>query len=279
MQKVPVFIYNNTVEILLDLDHNQRVNNIMYQRNISIQRGLKNKIQLQFKNSDQKLINISSSTFLFSMFDDTDQRLLIEKPVEILDDGTTRSLRGLGQVTFAENDTLNLESVYYKFAIKALDNTGSFIPTYASTYYSVGGILKLEHDATPALVPSEEVVHFQRVYNPDQYALRYEWYSGNLNAHPEFKSNPALHTCAFYMTKFRGTVKIEGTLENDPGTFANYATISTNTYNSFTGIDYVNFYGLFSKIRVHYIPSVNPANNQNNDTSYTGTFDKLLYKC
>lgn len=278
MQKVPVYLYNNTVEILIDLDQNTRINNIMYQKTISVQRGLKNRLQLQFKNSDQKLVDISSSTFVFSMFDETDQRLLIEKPVEILDDGTTRSLRGLAQVTLTENDTLNLESVFYKFTVKQLALDGSFEPTYANTYYGVGGTLKLQHDIEPILKPSTEIKTFQMVYNPDGDKLRYEWYSGNINAHPEYKNAGAINTCAFYMTKYRGQVIVEGTLENDPGTFANYATIATINYNQYTGIDYVNFIGLFSKIRVKYIPSKNPANNENNDISYTGTVDKLVYR-
>lgn len=276
MQKVPVYLYNNTVEILFDLNQNQRVNNIMYQRNISIQRGLQNKLQLQFKNSDQKLLDITSSTFVFSMFDDTDQRLLIEKPVEILDDGVTRSLRGLGLVTLTENDTLHLESVYYKFAVKQLNDSGSFEPTYANTYYTVGGTIRLLHDVEPTLKPTVTVVDFQRYFNAD--LQRYEWYSGNIEAHPEFKNSSAINTCAFYMSNYKGTVLIEGTLENVPGTFGNYALIDTRTYNNFSGIDYVNFTGIFTKIRVRYIPDKNPANQDNRDITYRGTFDKLLYR-
>jgi hypothetical protein len=98
------------------------------------------------------------------MFDDTDQRLLIEKPVEILDDGITRSLRGLGQITLNENDTVNLESVYYKFSVKYRAPDGSYEPTYANTYYGVGGILKLQHDIEPILKPSTEIKTFQMVY-------------------------------------------------------------------------------------------------------------------
>lgn len=278
MQKVPFYLYDNTVEILFDLDQNIRINNIMYQKTISLQRGLKNRLQLQFKNSDQKLVDISSSTFVFSMFDNTDQRLLIEKPVEILDDGTTRSLRGLAQVTLTENDTLNLESVYYKFAVKRLSPDGSFEPTYANTYYGVGGTLKLNHDIEPVLSPSTEIKTFQMVYNADSDKLQYEWLSGNIDAHPQYKNSGSINTCAFYMTEFRGQVIVQGTLENDPGTFGNYATIATLNYDKFTGIDYVNFNGVFSKIRVKYIPQKNPVNNQNNDISYTGTFDKLLYR-
>lgn len=278
MIKVPIYLYNNVVEILVDLDLSGRINNIMYQRDIVLQRGLRNRIQLQIKNSDQKLMNISSSTFVFSMFDSTDQRLLIEKPVEILDDGTTTSLRGLAQVTFNENDTLPLQAVYYNFSVKQLMDQGSYEPTYSDTYYGASGTIRLKQDIEPVLKPTVDVRKFQRVYNSDYGSQRYEWYSGNLDAHPEFHNSTSLHTCAYYMTNFRGTVLLEGTLENDPVTFGNYALIESRTYNIFSGIDYINFQGIFTKVRVRYIPDKNPADQQNNDPTYTGTFDRLLYR-
>ena len=115
-------------------------------------------------------------------------------------------------------------------------------------------------------------------YNADNGKQWYECYTGNLYAYPAFKSNEALHTMAVYMTNYKGTVIIEGTLENDPTSFGNYAIISTEVYNGFTGIDYKNFNGVFSNVRARYIPAKNPVTQQNNDTSYAGTVDKILYR-
>lgn len=276
--KLPVYLYTNLFEVILDLDNNNRINNVMYQRELKLQKGLKNTVQLQFKNSDQKLLNISSNQFVFTLFDTVNQRNLIEKDVEILDDGTTLALRGLGQVTLTESDLEGCESVYYSAAIKALDSDGSYVPTYANTYYGVGATVEVRHDIFPVLLPSQEVNNFDVYFNADQNAQRYEYYSGNLNGHPEFKSNVALHTVATYMTKYKGQVIIEGTLENDPATFGNYAVISTKTYNGASGIDYTNFNGLFSKIRIRYIPAKNPVTQLNNDTVYAGTVDRVLYR-
>ena len=80
------------------------------------------------------------------------------------------------------------------------------------------------------------------------------------------------------MTNYIGTVLIEGTLENDPMSFGNYAIISTRSYNNFTGIDYTNFNGIFSKVRVRYIPAKDPVTNENNNTAYSGTVDKAFYR-
>jgi len=78
MQNLPVYLYPNKINLLVDLDEGVKgAYNVMYQREIKIQKGLKNKVQLQFKNSDQKAIRIlavtttsdfvSSNTFVLSV--------------------------------------------------------------------------------------------------------------------------------------------------------------------------------------------------------------------
>jgi hypothetical protein len=277
--KLPIYLYNNVFELILDLDDNNRINRVMYQRDLVLQKGIKNKIQLQFKNSDQKLLNITTGTFVFVLFDPENQRSLIQKEVTILDDGATLALRGLGQVEFTESDMEACESTYYKAGIKALDTSdNSYVPTYANTYYGVGATVEVKHDLYPTMVPSQEVTKFEVYYNSTLPFQQYEYYTGNLNAHPEQNSNEALHTVAVYMTNFKGQVIVEGTLENSPPTFGNYAVINTYTYNKFSGINYYNFNGVFSKIRVRYIPTKNPITGQNNDTAFAGTVDKVLYR-
>ena len=118
----------------------------MYQRTLTLQKGIKNTIQLQFKNSDQKLLNISTSSFIVTLFDTVNNRNLIEKDVTILDDGVTLTLKGLGTVTFTESELDACESVYYKLGIKTIDSTGSYVPAYANTYYGMAGTVEVKHD-------------------------------------------------------------------------------------------------------------------------------------
>jgi hypothetical protein len=88
MQILPIYLYPNTLDVILDLDVNARgAYNIMYQRDLKVQKGIKNVIRIQFKNSDQKRISISNSgTYMFSMFDINSQRMVIEKPLQVVDD-------------------------------------------------------------------------------------------------------------------------------------------------------------------------------------------------
>lgn len=279
MQKLPVYLYPNLFEVVLDLDDNKELYPIMYQRALEIQKGVRNTIQLQFKNSDQKLLDVSTQTFVLNVFDSVDHTLIMQKSVGIPSALSTATVyKGIGTVIFNERDTLDVDSKSYKFSVVKVEDDGSTSPTYANTYYGVAGTLQIKNEIYPVLKPSYALSTFQRVYNSAPTKMQWEWYSGNIKADPALQDGNALHTISTYLTRFKGKVIIEGTLENTPGPFANYAVINTVDYNNFTGVDYYNFNGVFTNIRVRYIPNKNPIDNQNNDPTYTGTFDKFLYR-
>lgn len=277
MLNLPIYLYSNTLDVILDLDATiQGVNKVMYTRDLTIQKGIKNQIRIQFKNSDQKKVPIlSNQIFIFSMFDTRNQRLIVEKTLQVLDDGTLAS-RGLALLTLTESDTIDLDRSSYQYSVKLADADGTFLPTYVNSYYGMAGTLFISNDVLPTLQPSQEVVKFQASYN--SITRLWEYKSGNLYSYPEFNSNSALHTAAFYMTKFKGTVYVQATLNNTPASFGNYVTVATRTYNKFSGVDYVNFNGIFSFVRVMYVPALSPAASDNNDTIFAGTFDKVQYR-
>ena len=273
MQSLPIYLYQNNLDVILDLDPDvQGVNRVMYQRDLQIQKGIKNKIRVQFKNSDQKRIPISNTgTYVFSMFDAVNNRMLLQKNLTVLDDGVTIGLRGLAELSLLESDTIDLEVSEYQFTVKYQDpSDGTYLPTYSNTYYDVAGQIQVKQDAYPALQPSQEITAFNQVYNDSITA--YQYFSGNVYAYPEYNSNTALHTVAMYMTNYVGTVTIQGTLYNSPQSFGRYVNIATLTYNGYNGIDYKNFNGIFSYIRIMYQPTLDFMGNT------TGTFDKVLYR-
>jgi hypothetical protein len=125
MLSLPVYLYPNVYSVILDLDTTvSGVNQIMYQRDLTIQKGVKNKIQIQFKNSDQKQIPINSSgTFIFTMFDAINQRLLLEKTINVLDDTVTVNIpQDQSQIsnvlTFSSGTTFMIGQSVTGFGIK-----------------------------------------------------------------------------------------------------------------------------------------------------------------
>lgn len=276
MQNLPIYLYTNSFDVILDLDSAvQGVNQVMYQRDLKIQKGVKNQVRIQFKNSDQKRLSIANTqTFVFSMFDAITQRLLIEKPLQVLEE--TTGTRGVALLTLTESDTVNLERSSYQYSVKALDADGSYVPAYVNTYYGASGTLMLSNDLYPVLQPSQEIISFLPSY--DDAVQKYEHKSGNVYAYPEYNGNTALHTIAYYMTRYRGSVLVQGTLNNTPASFGRYVTVATRTYNGFSGVDYLNFNGVFSYIRVIYIPATAPAESTNDNPAYYGSFDKAQYR-
>ncbi len=278
MQILPVYLYQNTLDVILDLDPTViGVNNVMYQRDLKIQKGLKNSIRIQFKNSDQKRIQISNTeTYVFSMFDAINQRLLIEKPLDILDLGTT-STRGLAMLTLNESDTLDLEKSSYTYAIKKLESDNTYSPAYSNTYYGINGTLNLLNDINPVLQPSTEISSFLMSYNSSTDL--YEFKSRAIYADPAFQGNIALHTAAIYMTNFKGTLHVMGTLGNNPDDLTDYSILNSKVYTGTTSIDYINFNGVYTYVQFMYIPELGPTDLNNRDNqSYRGTLDKILYR-
>lgn len=277
MQNLPVYLYTNKLDITLDLDETIRgINQVMYQRDLKIQKGIKNQVRIQFKNSDQKRVRIyNTQTFVFSMFDVVNQRLLIEKNLEVIDDATT-STRGLALLTLNESDTLDLDRTSYQYSVKLQDSDGTYLPAYSNTYYGMAGTLHLSSDIYPVLQNSTDISTFNITYNDD--IQLYEHKSGNIYANPEYNGNSALHTLAMYMTNYKGTVYIQGTLDNSPGSSGNYSNIVTKTYNGFTGIDPINFNGVYTYVRIVHVPATAPAESNNDNPSFFGSFDKVLYR-
>lgn len=277
MQNLPIYLYSNVLNVTLDLDATVRgVNQVMYQRDLKIQKGIKNQVRIQFKNSDQKKIRIyNTQTFVFSMFDAVNRRLMVEKELEILDVETT-STKGLALLTLNESDTLDLDRSSYQFTIKLLDSDGTYLPTYSNTYYGMAGTLHLTNEVYPVLQDSKKIIAFTKHWN--DYLLKYEHKSGHIYADPAFNGNNALHTIAFYLSAFRGTVYIDGTLDNNPSQDTSYSVIDSREYSEFSGIDYVNFNGVYSHIRVRYIPAQGPTDIDNDNPAYYGSFDKALYR-
>jgi len=277
MQNLPIYLYNYKFDVILDLDSTVKgANRVMYQRDLKLQKGVKNQVRVQFKNSDQKNIRIyNTQTFVFSMFDAVNQRLILEKPLDVLDTGST-STKGLAVLTLNESETIDLDRSSYQFTVKMMDNADSFVPTYSNTYYDVAGTLHLSNDLVPVLKDSTVVDAFVKTYNDS--IQKYEHKSGNIYANPEYNSNTALHIVAMYMTNYKGTVYIQGTLDNSPGTSGNYSTITTKTYNGFTGVDPVSFNGIFSYIRIMHVPAKGPTDSDNDNPTFFGSFDKILYR-
>ena len=117
---------------------------------------------------------------------------------------------------------------------------------YSDSQYGVAGTIDVIGDAYGGPRPSEEPTNAFTA----------------LDARPQFNSNAGLHTFAFYTTDFVGDITIEGSLDENLGSWVDVDTITLDN----TPVSYLNVTGVWSRLRVKQL-----ANN-------TGTLDKVLYR-
>ena len=102
MHLIPRYLVNNRIEILANEAGYITEYKPVYQRHITVYRGIDNVLQFKLINPDQKPINTSLYTPRFVAFDENDN-MVIDKDCTTLDDGSSTS-RGLFQVTVSENE-------------------------------------------------------------------------------------------------------------------------------------------------------------------------------
>lgn len=239
MNKLPIYLYPNSLDVILDLDLNKEIHKIMYQRKLKIQKGFKDSIQIRFKNSDQKPVSVSTGTYWFDLIDDAGRELLVSKQLVIIDDGVTTSTRGVSIITFDPLDTINLASGNYKFIVKQENNDGTFTPAYSNTYYGITGDLEIVEDGYPIGYPIQTVdrkkLESGQEYDRTPGNMGYNFYTGWLR--PVVRPTTVTTSSAvFSLASFVGEITVEGTLDNAPSgagqanaqafTITNYVSVS-----------------------------------------------------
>tara|TARA_Y200000002_G_scaffold343707_1_gene316376 strand:- start:2787 stop:3554 length:768 start_codon:yes stop_codon:yes gene_type:complete len=254
MQLVPRYLVSNNTVVVSDGFAANKEYRKVYQRNIKIVKGIDNTITFEVKNSDQKPVSILNTyTPFVEIF--TEDDVLFKKYTGTIKETSTPLYKGQFTINVSDNDTMNIDGQYLSYTVyltKASDNTNTI--TYADSQFGATGTIELISEAFPGPHDSKTITTFL------------DSISSVVNGEPHTNSNTALHTAAIYSTGFAGTVKIQGTLEDN--TTNNWFDINTVTMSSPTQPTYQNFNGVFSNIRFTVA----------NDSGNTGTIDKILLR-
>jgi hypothetical protein len=266
MQTVQRYLINNLVIAYISGYHGR--NSKVYDRRLTLHRGVSNPISFTFKNEDQKAQNITSKTYELNVIDTESKMSVITKTLTILDDGSTVSTKGDASCTITEGDLLPLDAGFYNFAVREIKSDGGREITYSDTGYAAAGTIELLDGAYPEFVASTEVSSFTAVGGPLAHT------SGSINARPGINNNKALHTIAVYTKNFSGTLRVQGTMSASPGSndwfniTMDSAASTANTFSSSTTVTNYNFTGVYHSVRFSW----------GNDSGNTGRVDKILYR-
>ena len=266
MQTVQRYLINQLVIAYISGYHGR--NSKVYDRRLTLHRGVSNPISFTFKNEDQKAQDITSKTYEFNMIDSESKKAVLTKTLTILDDGSTVSTKGDASCTITEGDLLPLDAKFYNFSVREVKSDGSREITYADTGYAAAGTIELLDGAYPEFLSSTSVSSFTGTGGPLTYT------SGSIDARPGINNNKSLHTIAVYTKNFSGALRVQGTMSASPSN-SDYFDITmedagstANSFSDSTTVTNFNFTGVYHSVRFSW----------GNDSGNTGVIDKILYR-
>jgi len=259
MQTVSRYLLDQLVIAYVNGYHGRNSN--VYDRRLTLHRGVDNPITFTFKNEDQKAQDITSKTYELNVIDTESKKAVLTKTLTILDDGSTVSTKGDASCTITEGDLIGLDAKFYNFAVRDVASDNSRTVTYSSTGYAAAGSIELLDGAYPEFIPSTSVTQFTGTGGPLQFT------SSAIDARPGINNNKALHTIAIYPQAFSGKVIVQGTMASSPSD-DDFVTVTSTTFSDASTPSTLNFTGVFHSVRFSY----------DNDPDTTGKIDKILYR-
>ena len=214
----------------------------VYQRNLTVYKGIDNVLEFRLKNGDQKPIDVAGKTPKFVAFDEN-KKLIIEHDGVLNVGDDSAATRGLFNVTITENDLLNVKQQYLSYSLYLVDDTtGAKTITYNDEAFGATGTIYVSASAFPGPANSYSITTFTQAGTV--------WNSETITAEPAINGNSALHTAAMYTDSYIGDIIVQGTLDNTVDGTTHWADIATL---AFTGSEAepvsVNFNGVFNHLR------------------------------
>ena len=258
MQTVQRYLINQLVIAYISGYHGR--NSKVYDRRLTLHRGVSNPISFTFKNEDQKAQNILNKKYTLNVVDTESKKNALTKSLTILDDGSTTSMKGTASCTITDGDLLKLDAKFYNYSVSDVTDANNPEVTYSDTGYVAAGTIEVLDGAYAQFADSTSVTAF--TLSSDTFT------SGAVAGRPGINNNTALHTIAIYPRDFSGTVKVQGTMVATDPTDNDYFDITTSTLSSSSSVSYVNFTGVYQNVRFKAVRS----------TGTTGRIDKILYR-
>jgi hypothetical protein len=268
MQKISSYLYSNRISVVADLASYSVEWKPVYQRNIKIFKGMKNTIEFDVRNADQKRININSYNLKCLIMDNNSQEVLT------LDVDPVPNTTGLATMTVYAQDIAYLNPQFLKYTLYFIDGDENKTPLYADTQFGVSGVIELLGGAVP-VVPDPQIID-AFIYTiddrvPGNYIYTYTSDAVEVNPRNDINDQHSIKL-EFRPSTFDADVTVQITNDAVVSTATEWKDLETfnitNTTDKVTKIynEIVDYSNNIGWLRIKYIPVV----------GNTGKIDKVL---
>ena len=263
MQEIEQFIYSVIIPIQIVTDATITTRNrTVYTRTIKLYRGIDNVVKLQFKNQDQKKVDMTGKTVTFNLLNDATSSVWLTKPATVVNATT-----GIYTVSINEVDMLPLDAEYYSYSVSIVDANDVRTLTYTDDNYSARGQIQILAGHYPQFKAST-IVGLSNQYTPTPYSPGSTNTTSLVASDSTIPKANKLHTTQFYFspTGFTGVITVEATLDPVANFLdGNWFDVKTLTFTDQVIPSFTNWTGIYNSTRFKIVPT-------------TGTITKILYR-
>ena len=265
MQKISSYLYPNRVRLLANLAGFNVEYTSVYQRTINLFKGIDNVVEFDIINADQKRVDLTDLTLVFTMMD-TEGVQLLQKELDVLDQTTSK---GLATVTVLASDIMDLNKQYLHYSIYIDNEDGTQSMIYGDTRFTAKGTIELKGDAMPQPKPDRVQSLFSTMTDEDGNIILT---SAALSPDMYLSTDSTVTTMAIYANELNGSVEVQTTLSPVLGGDTVWTTIETISVEETDTIIDRTYTGLYNWFRLKY------TNGSTIATPVTGSIDKFIIR-
>jgi len=241
-----VYYYIPRQIVVLYVGNSPRRYQTVYAKNLTLHRGVDNKIQFQFINQEEKAVDVTSKEITFRLISYDGKTVLLKKALTAL-----LPLTGIVQLELMVSDLIDInpQNGFYSLEIPV----GDFdLPVFVDSNSGARGKISIVDSVLPGYVPSVEVtVPSHSLPNPLNPVT---FYSSQIST----GENPVITIQTEY-ANYSGSMEVLGSTTGSDW----YTIVDPLLFDEATENDYVNLDGFHPYIKMKFI-------------STGGTVDKIL---
>lgn len=243
MQKILFYLLPNRIRVVADMDGFITEYRQVYQRKITLYKGIRNTITLDVRNADQKKVDCRPYTPIINFFD-TEHKLILTKTGTV--DPATPALVIVNieaaDLSLIENQTLMLTAYL---------NSGSNPNLlYADAQFGLSVNVEIREGVTEKYRPPQEITRFRENYGDQKYYSELVPFGPDIN--DDIWSDSTNSTVVTYVPgEFRGVITVEATKTQSTAIGNDWSVVATNTIVDSIPFD-INIVGNYTYLRFSF---------------------------
>ena len=151
MYSTSVYYYRPKVISVIYHGESTRRYQIVYAKNLTLNKGIDNKLQFQFLNQEQKPVDITGKTISFRLINTEGNTVLLQKSLALL-----LPLTGIATLTVLESELLEIDAQLASYSLEITEGNLN-LPIFTNSEASARGTIAIVDSILPKHTPSIEV--------------------------------------------------------------------------------------------------------------------------